>query len=115
MAKYKLLIIIVAVILAELLLLLLFVPCVSLFAMVLRRILPSMQALGIATPLLIVVTLCACPVFFDLALPHTVGLLLPPCYFIRGAYDGIFIGYMAFHCIICAGICYLLDKALPSR
>ena len=101
--------------LTELALLILYVPCVSLFSMVLRRIFRGIRALGVLTPLLIVITLCACPVFLDLAPLRTLGLLLPPTYFIRGAYDTVYIFYMTCHCAICAGLCYLMDRLLPQR
>lgn len=94
----------------ELGLLMVYIPCVSLFAMVLRRIFPGMRALGILTPLLIVVAICACPVFLDLIPLRTFALLLPPTYFIRGAFDAAFIGYAICHCIICAALCLLFDK-----
>lgn len=101
-------------ILTELLLLIVYVPCVSLFAMVLRRIFRSIRALGVITPLLMVVTLCACPVFLDLIPLRTGSLLLPPTYFIRGAYDIAYIGYMACHCAICASICWIFNH-IPKK
>ncbi len=99
----------------ELALLIVYIPCISLFSMVLRRIFRSMQALGILTPLLIVVTLCVCPVFLDLAPLRTLALLLPPTYFIRGAFDAVFIGYMVCHCAISAALSYLADKLFPYK
>ncbi len=96
--------------LKELALLIVYIPCVSLFAMVMRRIFPGMRALGILTPLMIVVAMCACPVFLDLIPLRTFALLLPPTYFIRGAFDAAFIGYMACHCAICRLFCLLFDK-----
>lgn len=98
--------------LLELGLMLMYIPCVSLFCMVARRLLRSTVALGVVTPLLIVVSLCACPVFLDLAPLRTFGLLLPPTHFIRGAYDAIFIGYMAVSSAICAALCHILDKTI---
>lgn len=98
------------ILLKELALLIVYVPCVSLFAMVLRRIFPGMRALGILTPLLIVVTMCACPVFLDLIPLRTFALLLPPTYFIRGAFDAAFIGYMVCHCAVCGLFCLLFDR-----
>ena len=94
----------------ELGLLIVYIPCVSLFAMVLRRLFPSIRTLGIVTPLLIVVALCACPVFLDLIPLRTFALLLPPTYFIRGAYDAAYIGYMVCHCGICAMLCLIFDQ-----
>ena len=94
----------------ELGLLIAYIPCVSLFSMVLRRIFPGMRALGIVAPLLIVVAICACPVFLDLIPLRTFALLLPPTYFIRGAFDAAFIGYMVCHCAICTTLCLIFDR-----
>lgn len=99
----------------ELILLIAYIPCVGLFAMVLRRIFRSTQVLGILTPVLIVVTLCVCPVFLDLIPLRTAGLLFPPTYFIRGAYDTAYIGYMVCHCAVCALLCRIADKVLPPQ
>ena len=99
----------------ELGLMFLYIPCVSLFAMVLRRIFPGMRALGIVTPLLVVVAMCACPVFLDLIPLRTFALLLPPTYFIRGAFDAAYIGYMVCHCAVCAALSYFADKLFPHK
>jgi len=99
----------------ELLLLILYAPCVSLFAMVLRRIFRGIRLLGILTPLLIVISLCACPVFLDFVPLRTFGLILPPTLFIRGAYDAAYIGYMVCHCAICAALCWLFDHLFAHK
>jgi hypothetical protein len=95
-------------------LLLLFVPCVSLFSMVLRRVLRGTIALGVAAPLIAIITLCACPVFLDLAQLRTFSLILPATYAIRGAYDPIYLLYMSIHAVICAGACFALDKTVKT-
>ena len=103
-----------AELLRELLLLLLFVPCVSLFSMVLRRVLRGTIALGVAAPLIAIVTLCACPVFLDLAQFRTFSFILPATYAIRGAYDPIHLIYMLCYCALSGIICILLDKTVKT-
>ncbi len=100
--------------LREIGLLLLFVPCASLFSMVLRRALRGTIALGVAAPLIAIITLCACPVFLDLAQLRTFSLILPATYAIRGAYDPIYLLYMGIHAVICAVACFALDKTVKT-
>lgn len=100
--------------LREIGLLLLFVPCVSLFCMLLRRILRGTIALGVAAPLIAIITLCACPVFLDLAQLRTFSLILPATYAIRGAYNPMYLLYMAIHTVICAGACFALEKTIRT-
>lgn len=100
--------------LQELGLLLLFVPCVSLFSMVLRRILRGTIALGVAAPLIAIITLCACPVFLDLVQLRTFSLVLPATYAIRGAYDPIHLIYMLYYCAFSGILCILLDKTVKT-
>lgn len=100
--------------LQEIGLLLLFVPCVSLFSMVLRRVLRGTIALGVAAPLIAIITLCACPVFLDLAQLRTFSLILPATYAIRGAYNPTYLLYMGIHATVCAASCFLLDKTVKT-
>ncbi|MBE6944281.1 MAG: hypothetical protein E7453_08555 [Ruminococcaceae bacterium] len=103
-----------AELLPEIGLLVLYVPCVSLFSMLLRRILRGTVALGVAAPLLAIVALCVCPVFLDLAQLRTFSMLLPVNYAIRGAYNPIYLLYMGIHTAVCAAGCFLLDKTVKT-
>jgi hypothetical protein len=100
--------------LREMGLLLLFIPCVSLFSMLLRRILRGTIALGVAAPLIAVIALCVCPVFLDLAQLRAFSVILPVTYAIRGAYDPIHLLYMGIHAAVCAAGCFLLDKTVKT-
>ena len=103
-----------AAFLQEIGLLLLSIPCISLFCMLLRRILRGTIALGVAAPLLAITALCVCPVFLDLAPLRAFSMLLPVTYAIRGAYNPMYLLYMAIHTVICAGACFALDKTIRT-
>lgn len=88
----------------ELAILLLYSLCCSVFAMLLRQLCGSMKLLGAMLPLLIVVVLVVCPVFFDLGPLRTAQYLLPPTYFINAPYNLRYLGYMAGYTAILATI-----------
>lgn len=60
--------------------------CAAAFSMLLRRLTLGLRGLGTVTPLLVVVMLTVCPVFFDLGTLRQAQFLLPPTYYINGAY-----------------------------
>ena len=62
-------------------------------------------------PLLAVVMLLVCPVFFDLGMVRTVQFLFPPTYYINGVYQSRYLLYMTVYPLCCAGGCFLLDKS----
>ena len=75
----------------EILLLLLYAVGVSLFCMTVRRLCGSLASVGTALPLLVVVMLVVCPVFFDLGALRSLQYLFPPTYYINGAVSTRFI------------------------
>lgn len=85
----------------ELVTLLLYSFCVASFCMLLRRLLSSVRRLGTAVPLLVVVMLLACPVFFDLGAMRQVQLLLPPTYYVNSVYNSAYLGYMLLYSLVC--------------
>lgn len=94
--------------------LLLYVLCVSAFSMMLRSLFGSIRALGGVIPLLVVVMLLVCPIFFDLGVLRYYQFLLPPTYYINGAYNPAYLGYMALYTLVCFGL-YLLFCKLFKR
>ena len=84
--------------------------CVCGFAMVLRRICVSVQALGIAMPLLVVVMFVVCPVFVDLGVLRYVQLALPPTYYINAIPNPAYLLYGLGYILICAGFCLVWDR-----
>lgn len=84
--------------------------CVAGFAMVLRRLCPGEKTLAVLLPVLVVVMVGLCPVFFDIAELGGLQLLLPPTYYIRGLYSNAWLGYMGLCCGVSLGLCALMDR-----
>jgi hypothetical protein len=99
----------------ELLMLVLYVLAVSVFCMTVRRICQSLAALGTALPLLIVVMLVVCPVFFDFGALRALQYLFPPTYYINAAVSDRFLLLMAGYSLILLVIYCLTGKLLRRR
>lgn len=87
---------------------LLYCFCCAAFAMLLRRLWGSLGALATLLPLLVVVMLAICPVFFDLGILRSFQYLLPPTYFIQAVYNAKYLVGMAGYTILCLGAYALL-------
>lgn len=96
----------------ELLLLVLYSLCVAVFSMLLRRLCGSIRGLGTMMPLLVVVMLLICPVFFDLGALKMVQFVFPPTYYINAVYNSKYILYMLAYIGICGGLYWLSGKVL---
>ena len=94
----------------ELTILPLFVLCVCVFAMMIRRIFRSLRLLGAITPVITVAALCLCPVFLDLNSLWLLQALLPPTYYLRSIYNPAFISSMLLYISIGALLCIIQDK-----
>ncbi len=79
---------------SELLLLFLYSICCGVFGMVLRSVFGGGKVLGACLPVMILLMLVICPVFFDIAAMQKLQLLLPPTYYITGAYNYNYLCYM---------------------
>ena len=99
----------------ELLVLLLYALSVAVFSMTLRRMLGSLRGLGTLLPLLIVVMLVVCPVFFDLGVLRQLQYLFPPTYFINAAYNDKFLLYMPVYTLALAAVYFLLGKIFQRK
>lgn len=99
----------------ELAVALLYALCVAAFSMLLRRLTGSIRALSMVTPILAVVMLVICPVFIDLGPLRRAQLLLPPTYFIIGAYNEKYLLYMAAYTLAGLLLCRLWDRIRPGR
>ncbi len=71
----------------ELPVVIIFAFCCAAFAMLIRALFPTIQAVGALMPLLTVAMLAVCPVFFDLARLREIQFAMPPTYFVNGAYN----------------------------
>lgn len=86
-----------------------FALCVAGFAMMVRRLSMGIRGLGMVTPLLVVVMLVVCPVFFDLPLLRQVQMLFPPTYFITAAYQSSYLLYAAGYFLATLLVCRAYD------
>lgn len=83
--------------------------CVAAFTMLIRRVTGGIRGLGMATPLLIVVMLVVCPVFFDLAAVRRIQYLFPPTYFINAAHNARYLVLMGIYTLALFALCWLID------
>lgn len=94
----------------ELLMLVMYCACASLFCMVLRRLIGGLRGLGMLLPLLTVVMLVVCPVFFDLGALREAQYLFPPTYYINAPYSDKFLLYMPVYAIALMAMYCLVGK-----
>lgn len=88
---------------------------VTMFCMTIRRLLGSIAAIGTAMPLLVVIMLVVCPVFFDLGPLRTLQYLCPPTYYINAVNSNRYMLLMLGYAGILAGIYYLMGKLLKRK
>lgn len=94
----------------ELPVLLMYPICVAAFCMMLRSLFGSVRALSSLLPLLIVVMILICPVFFDLGKLRLLQFLLPPTYYVNAIYNPLYLLYMALYTLVNFGLYWLLRK-----
>jgi hypothetical protein len=94
---------------------LLFVPCVALFAMTVRRLCHSLPVLGMCLPLLTVVMLVVCPVFFDLDFTGALQFLFPPTYYINAPYSNRYLWAMPIYTAVLYCVYTAAGKLLHGK
>lgn len=94
----------------ELLVLVLYMGCVISFSMLLRRLLGNIRWLAGFSPLIVVIMLILCPVFFDLGALRPFQYLLPPTYFINAIYSTRWLLLMPVYTLVSGGLCWLLRR-----
>lgn len=94
----------------ELVTALLYGLCVAAFSMMVRRLAGSIRALSMVIPILVVIMLVICPVFFDLGVLRQSQLLFPPTYFIIGAYNEKYLVYMVLYTLAAWLVCLAWDR-----
>lgn len=99
----------------ELVLFLLYTVSTALFCMTVRRICGSVGALGTLLPLLVVVMLVVCPVFFDLGALRTVQYLFPPTYYIHAAHSDYYLSLQVVYTAVLLGVYVLLGKVFHRQ
>lgn len=98
----------------EVLVHLLYAVAVAAFAMTARRLLGRLRNIGMALPLLVVLMLVICPVFFDLSTLRQVQYLFPPTYYINAVYSNRYLLLMVPY-TVCLLILYWLSGKLLKK
>ena len=91
--------------------LLLYSLCCGAFCLLLKGIFPGIRAYAAIVPLMTVVLIGVCPVFFDFRKWGFFQLLLPPTYYINGMYDSRYMLYMLAYIPVCLDLCRILQAA----
>lgn len=84
--------------------------CCGAFCMLLKQIFTTTRTFAAIVPLVAVVMLGLCPVFFDFREWYLVQHLLPPTYYINACFDSQYLLYMLAYIPICLGIAFLLSR-----
>ncbi len=82
----------------------------AVFCLILKQIFGSIRLYGSVIPLLTVVMIAVCPVFFDFRVLIGVQLLFPPTYYVNAAYDSRYLLYMAVYSVVGAALCLVIDR-----
>ena len=106
-------------ILTELLICLLFGICCALFGMLMRAVFGGGRGLAVLLPVLVIVMLAVCPVFFDFGQIRKLQFLLPPTYYINSPYNDKYFTYLALYdmilLILYAAVTWLKDFCRKMR
>ena len=88
--------------------------CCGLFGILLRTIFGGRRGVAVLIPVMTIVMLAVCPVFFDLASVRSLQYLFPPTYFVNCAFNHkyflYFVGYDLALAVICAATGWLKRK-----
>lgn len=90
---------------AELLSFFLYSICCGLFGILLRTVFGGRRGIAVLIPVMTIVMLAVCPVFFDLAAVRQLQYLFPPTYFVNCAYNHKYFLYFAGYDLVLAVIC----------
>lgn len=101
--------------LMELPLMVLYCLCCAGFWLLLKEVLGSMKWICALMPILLVAMVAICPVFVQLGVLKGLGHILPPSYYISGAYDGWYLLYAAAYGVGLLGLTALVQKLKSLR
>ncbi len=90
--------------------LLLFAVSCSVFCMLLQQLTGKIQTLCALIPLLTVILISVCPVFFDFKRIRMLQLLFPPAYYLRAVYNGRYLLYMALYTLCLTALFFGVRK-----
>ena len=90
--------------------LVLYALCCGAFCLLLKQVFSSIRTFAAIVPLVAVIMLGLCPVFFDFRGWFIWQHLLPPTYYINASYNSQYLLYMLGYIPACLGLTYLLSK-----
>ncbi len=94
----------------ELLCIPLYAACCAVFCTLLMLGLRKIGIIGAGIPLIIIIMLAVCPVFFDFRSITVLQLLLPPTYYINVVYEPWYVVYMIGYVLVGAGMIWWMTK-----
>ena len=97
-------------VLRELLSLILYSFCCAAFCLLLKQLVGSIKLFGSIIPLVVIITIALCPVFFDFRGLLSLQLLLPPTYYINSVYSNMYFAYMPLYAVVCLIATFVLKK-----
>ena len=83
--------------------------CAS-FCSLLHTFVNDIKFLGALIPLLVILSIAICPVFFDFNSVNSLQQLLPPTHYINATYDNTALLYMVIYCCICTALFFIISK-----
>ena len=101
---------IVNVSLTEIACIILYALCASAFCLLLLQVFSNIKIYSAIIPLVCVVMVAVCPVFFDLRSIFTLQHLLPPTYYVNSTVSSIYLLYMLIYTVAVITLCYIIDK-----
>ncbi|MBR2724912.1 MAG: hypothetical protein IKB72_05695 [Ruminococcus sp.] len=90
----------------ELLVTFLYCICCTIFCMLLKLIISNMKLFAVIVPLVSIISMAVCPVFYNTHL--TFQLFLPPTYYVNATYQDNYIIYMGLYTLLCFALCMLI-------
>lgn len=94
----------------EILILLLYTLCCSSFCLLLKRIFANIKTYASLIPLVVVIFIVVCPVFFNFRKLSILQLLFPPTYYVNSVFDNKYLVYMVLYSVICLALSYALQS-----
>ncbi len=94
----------------EMVILILFSVCCAVFSLFLNILVPSQKLYGTLIPLLTVIMLVVCPIFFDIKGVGIVQLIFPATYFVNASYSNVHLMYMGLYAVIGCILCIALHN-----
>lgn len=79
---------------------LLYVTAVALFCITLRQIIRNINVLASLIPLLMVIMIAVCPVFFEFKITRPLQLILPPTYYINAVHNNHYVFLLLIYILV---------------